>query len=318
MRLHGAGKSVLYAAVLAFCLGLVAGCGGFAKHVMEPTRQPVPQDPEYYGMEFEPVAFESTDGLVLTGWYIPADSDRLIVMTHPNGFNKWGYDADFQPQQYATHTTVEFMNTAKQLHQAGYGVLTFDFRNHGDSDPSADGMTGKGLAEYQDIVGCMEYIASRPDLEKKKLGFLSHGMGANATIIAFAMDSLTMERVDALVAVQPVAMDVFVSEYLKSVYGKPVTWMSPSVRENAERMCGKELGEMSPLPHASEVTAPTLVVQAREDEWTNLDFVRKVVEAIPAEKSVLFLNSSLTRFDMYNYFGENPGKLLYWLDENME
>jgi hypothetical protein len=36
---------------------------------------------------------------------------------------------------------VELLKTAKQLYDEGYGILLFDFRNHGESDSGNNGNT---------------------------------------------------------------------------------------------------------------------------------------------------------------------------------
>ena len=63
----------------------------------------------------------------------------------------------------------------------------FDFRNHGESDPSPNGgKTCVGLEEYLDVVATMDYVQSNVSLRDKNVGFVSFCMGANSTIIAMS------------------------------------------------------------------------------------------------------------------------------------
>ena len=39
----------------------------------------------------EDVFFPAQDGVTVEGWFIPADSDRLIVCNHPMSCNRYGY-----------------------------------------------------------------------------------------------------------------------------------------------------------------------------------------------------------------------------------
>jgi len=67
-----------------------------------------------------PVKFETKDGVTLQGTFYPGkDSDQpTVLMLHKlKGDSSQGSWADF----------------AKRLNQAGYSVLTFDFRGHGES-----------------------------------------------------------------------------------------------------------------------------------------------------------------------------------------
>ncbi|BBY06675.1 hypothetical protein MNVI_19930 [Mycobacterium noviomagense] len=45
-------------------------------------RAPVLRRPGEVGLEYEEVFFPSMDGVPLEGWFIPADSDKLIIHNH--------------------------------------------------------------------------------------------------------------------------------------------------------------------------------------------------------------------------------------------
>lgn len=47
------------------------------------ARTPVLRRPGDYGMEYEDVFFPAMDGVPLEAWFIPADSDRLLIINHP-------------------------------------------------------------------------------------------------------------------------------------------------------------------------------------------------------------------------------------------
>jgi hypothetical protein len=46
------------------------------------SRTPVLRRPSDYGMEYEDLFFPSLDGVPLEAWFIPADSDRLLIVNH--------------------------------------------------------------------------------------------------------------------------------------------------------------------------------------------------------------------------------------------
>ncbi len=90
----------------------------------------------------------------------------------------------------------------------------FDFRNHGESGRSPNGgKTGVGLEEYKDVIAAMDFIKNRDDLNDFDIGFVSFCMGANSTIIAMSKDPLHLRKLNVLVAVQPISMEVFVRKY---------------------------------------------------------------------------------------------------------
>ena len=72
---------------------------------------------------------------------------------------KYDSTREFKSFSKLFNEEIEFLKVAQHLHGEGYGVLTFDFRNHGESDPSPNGgNTGVGLEEYQDVVAAMDYV----------------------------------------------------------------------------------------------------------------------------------------------------------------
>lgn len=54
-------------------------------------RAPVLRRPDEVRLEYENVTFPSMDGVPLEGWFIPADSDKLIIHNHFLPGNRYGY-----------------------------------------------------------------------------------------------------------------------------------------------------------------------------------------------------------------------------------
>jgi hypothetical protein len=55
------------------------------------ARTPVLRRPSDYGMEYEDCFFPSLDGVPLEAWFIPADSNKLLIVNHPMPCNRYGY-----------------------------------------------------------------------------------------------------------------------------------------------------------------------------------------------------------------------------------
>lgn len=62
-----------------------------------PIRSPILRRPEEYGLEYEEVSFPSMDGIPLEAWFLPADSDKLVIANHPLWFNRYGFPAHLEP-----------------------------------------------------------------------------------------------------------------------------------------------------------------------------------------------------------------------------
>jgi alpha/beta superfamily hydrolase len=289
----------------------------FSGIILYPARRPVTRSPREYGMEYRDIDFTSTDGLTIKGWLIPGDSDRIIVITHPGSFNRHGLPVRGQGFPPMAKKDIELLTTAKALHQEGYWVLMFDFRNHGESDRSPNGgITGVGLNEYQDVLGALEYIRKSDELKDKKVGFVSFCQGANSTIIAMSKSKEHFKTVRCCVAVQPVSVNVFTRSYVRDTY-TPVSalLLMPFVNKLCQWRGGYPLEKISPLASATDICVPVLYVQARTDPWTELNDIEGFYNATPEPKEFLMLEEKMTRFDTYNYFGSHPEKILEFLDK---
>ena len=304
-------------AMIIMCLSMafLTGCAGlFAKPLVYPNRQPVIKTPADYGMAYKDIEFSTADNVTLKGWLIPGDKDTLGIITHPMNFTKYGYSTEHQGTFKITDIEVEFINTAKSLHEDGHNVLMFDLRNHGDSANSEDGRFGLGLYEWQDVEGALSYIDGQPELKDKKLFFVSFCTGANATIIAMSRSKDKFSNVKCLVAVQPISMGVFVNAFMEDQYG-PLTWMVPSIEEASIEMGGFPFEEMTPMDYAGDIVTPVLYVQAAADKWTDVNFVKEIYEKSPEPKELLILEGDMHRFDTYNYFGIHPEQMLAFVDK---
>ena len=87
----------------------------------------------------------------------------------------------------------ECLPLALRFNNAGYNVLCFDFRAHGMSDGR---FISVGHHETNDVLGALEYLASRSEVDRTRIGVIGFSMGAAASIQAAAKSN----NVAALVA----------------------------------------------------------------------------------------------------------------------
>lgn len=118
---------------------------------------------------FDEVAFRSTDGIDLSGWWLDGRDDLpAIVLCHDRGSSK------------AAHTSL-----ALTLAERGFPVLLFDFRGHGGSGGSTSGL---GILEAHDVIGAVDFVTrERPDgAGGAHAAVYGVGMGAHAAVLAAA------------------------------------------------------------------------------------------------------------------------------------
>jgi pimeloyl-ACP methyl ester carboxylesterase len=302
------------AIVVLAALYLLAGYF-VAGTIIHLNRQPVPKNPGDYGMDFENVQFEASDGVTIRGWFIPGPQEKIVILTHVGGLTKYGSTTAYRNLTKLYNKEIEFIKTARHLHDAGYNVLMFDFRNHGESDSSPNrGIAGVGFYEYRDVVAALDFIKSRDQLKDMNTGFVSFCMGANSTIIAMSKQPEAFEKVKCLVLIQPISMEVFIRTYMKGLFTPPLTvLLMPIVKKFVVWRGAAPLEEMSPRKYAKDIKVPALYIQARNDPWTRLDDIQGFYNDTPEPKKFYWIEDTKHRFESYSYFQDRPQKVLEWL-----
>ena len=114
------------------------------------------------GAPHEDVAFETSDGIRLEGWFVPSrNGATVIVVPGRSG-----------PQEQT-----------RMLVRHGYGVLLFDRRGEGASegDPNAFGWVGD-----RDLHAATAYLRGRPDVDPMRIGGIGLSVGGEMLIHAAA------------------------------------------------------------------------------------------------------------------------------------
>lgn len=272
--------------------------------ILYPHRQPITRSPKEYGMEYEDIAFKSTDGVTISGWYIPGQSKKVIILTHAMPFNRHGFSVKNQGPIKMFKTEVDLLTTAQVLNKEGYSVLMFDFRNHGQS---GRGKTAVGLNEYQDVLGALDYLKNRSD--PQEVGFCSFCMGANSTIVAMSKDKEKFNHVKCLVAIQPISMYVFVRIFAKKMFSFIGLAFLPLIKAMVKWRGGHALEDMSPKEFAHDISVPTLYIQAESDPWTELSDIKSFYDKTPTQKDFWMIKEKIPRFETYNYIGKHPERV---------
>jgi hypothetical protein len=125
-------------------------------------------------------------------------------------------------------------------------------------------------------------------------------------------------KVKCLVAVQPISMEVFVRTYLKRRFTTPGgILLFPLVRKLVNWQSKYRLEDMSPAGFVKDIRVPTLYVQTRNDPWTELSDVFGFYENTQPPKEFFWIEELKHRFQAYQYFGDNPERMLSWLNKWM-
>jgi uncharacterized protein len=132
---------------------------------------------ENYGLTAEAAEFQSGDGVILRGWYVAAENSvkTVIVCSGANG----SLDAD--------------VHVAPWLHEAGFNVLLFNWRAHGQSDGN---VVTLGFNERYDLIAAVQFAKAQG---AERIGVLGFSMGGTVAIDTAAV----YEDINAIVADSP-------------------------------------------------------------------------------------------------------------------
>ncbi len=112
-----------------------------------------------FAVPHENVTFESSDGLLLSGWYVPSRNGASVILVHGGGGSRDGAKRH-----------------AALLARAGYGVLLYDARGRGRSEGSPDAY---GWTWTHDVDGAIAFLHDRG---VHRIGALGLSTGADVLI----------------------------------------------------------------------------------------------------------------------------------------
>ena len=125
------------------------------KLVYFPTREIV-ATPLSLGLTYEDVGVTTEDGVLLHGWFIPANgSKRTVLFFHGNGGN------------------ISYrMETIRILHSLGLNLLLFDYRGYGKSDgtPGEEGT-------YMDATAMWNYLIQEKGIQASDVVLMGRSLG---------------------------------------------------------------------------------------------------------------------------------------------
>ncbi len=281
-----------------------------------PPRTPILRTPADYDMEFEEVSFTTGDGIEIKGWFIPADSNKLIISNHFSPGNRYGFAGHMEGLGFAGGFEVNFLPRYKALHDAGYNVLTYDLRSHGESGDSESKVSGVGYYEWQEVLASIEYAKTK--VESAEIGLSSMCMGANATINAIHHEPKAFEDIKCLLCIAPLKGQTTIERRAEQM-GIDETDAVHAFEPIYNKLTGLTVEDHNVIPRFKNVHLPTFFFQVRDDANSRWTDVQEMHDLTPVEdKKILYMEGTPLRFKGYNYFSEHPEAMIEWFDAHMK
>jgi fermentation-respiration switch protein FrsA (DUF1100 family) len=127
--------------------------------------------PDDFSLAYEDVTFETSDGLKLSGWFLPAQGELKGTVIHFHG----------NAENISAHVTL-----ALWLVFEGYNVFVFDYRGYGRSEGQ---VTRAGT--IRDGHAALDYVLSRDDVDPGRVFAFGQSLGgAVATVVAAEREEL--------------------------------------------------------------------------------------------------------------------------------
>lgn len=230
--------AVMVVAVLGLLI-LIACLGFFVS--IRPPRYYSARTPADLGWQFERVALRTSDGLTLSGWYIPraggSDGRRAVVVLHGYPFSK-----------------NDILGVTPFIHQR-YDLLLFDFRYFGESQGS---ITTVGHREWQDLLAAIEYLKGRG---VESIGVWGFSLGAAVGLMALTHTS----DIRAVVADSAYSdlHEMTLEYYGSAPIFSPVLALFTDLL--ARTLIGASPRDVSPLDAARRTEVPLLLIHGADD-----------------------------------------------------
>ncbi|NRB47397.1 MAG: alpha/beta hydrolase [Saprospiraceae bacterium] len=287
-----------------------------AQGLSMPPRTPILRTPKDYGLDFEEISFTTGDGVTINGWFIPADSDKIIISNHFSPGNRYGFAGHMEGLGFAGGFEVNFLPRYKALHDAGYNVLAYDLRSHGESGDSESKISGVGYYEWQEVLASIEFAKSK--IESAEIGLSSMCMGANATLNAMDKQPDAFADIKCLLCIAPLKGQTTIERQAGQM-GIGEADAIEAFEPIYNGITGLTVADHNIVPKFKNLTIPTFFFQVRDDANSRWTDVQEMYDLAPVEdKKILYMEGTPLRFKGYNYFSENPEEMVEWFDAHMK
>jgi uncharacterized protein len=225
------------------------------------------------GLVFEDVTIPSFDRTRLYGWWLRAGSSAAtVVVLHGVKKNR-----------------TDMLRAALVLRRAGFNVLVFDGRGHGDSEGR---YVTYGFYERRDVESAIEWLVEEKKIDRNRVGIAGESMGAAIALQVAAHNP----QIRAVWADSPFAsLRRITEEFVRRVTGlpeailNPVLWTSIQVASYRGKF---DVYSVDPQALAGKISCPVYLVHGTADQVIPAAHSESIYERLGAEKEIWFVEGA--------------------------
>lgn len=257
--------TVIVAGIVSFLVAYVA-----ADAALEPDPPKNTPYLDQFSFPVEEVEFQARDKTELAGWFLaaaPPLGEQPSTTPQPTVILMHGYGG----------TRDVMLPYADFLSQAGFHVFFFDARGVGNS---ARVEVTFGEREKLDVLGAIDYLSKRPEVDQERIGIMGVELGGSVAVMAAAEDP----RIASIVVEAPYAsLNLALQDALARVVSVP-SFLRPLTTHLVKRRIAEDIHDTAPIEAVTKLSGrPLLIIEDSEDRT---DQTRRMFNAAEQPKTL--------------------------------
>ena len=251
------------------------------------------------GIEFEDITIKSFDDTRLYGWWMSAGQDAAtVIILHGVKKNR-----------------TDVLRGALVLRHAGFNVLIFDGRAHGDSGGR---FVTYGFYERRDVETVLDYLVKEKGIDRNRVGLAGESMGAAIALqVAAHNPDLRAVWADSPFASLRRVAHEFVSKvtHLPGAVVGPVLWTTLQMANYRGKF---DVKTVEPLVLAGKIKCPVYLVHGSDDQLISTAHSELIFASLAGEKQLWIVQGARHARAIRRAKREYKQRLVAFFDEKLK